>query len=227
MKNLLSILIFAMGCSLALAAPPENYPASRYIDLYRNSPFTDAPPVEVVDDVPNDLVDWTMVGLRKSVDSVVVTLLNTKNRNERIKIPSKEASEMGFAIREVKYERNFLNSEVILQKGIHTGKVTFDPKFLVLKAVAAPAGQKVAPASNLTPNTRGNTPPVPGGAPPVPGGAPPVPGGAPPVPGSTPTPTSAPSTGSKVPVPTATPAATNVSSKKSTGRTRYVPRPKK
>ena len=215
MKKRLSILTFALGFSLAQAAPPENYPASRYIDLYRNSPFTDKPEIIDEPDVPNTLVDWTMVGLRKSADSVVVTLLNTKDRNERIRIPSKEATEMGFAIREVKYERNFFESEVTLQKGIHTGKVTFDPKFLVLKAVSGPAAQKGAPPNNNSrDNGRPNTPQAPGSAPPVPGANP---GNAPASPG-------------KVPVPTAAPQAnptTNSTSSKSSGRTRYVPRPKK
>jgi len=210
MKKLFSTLTFAMGCSIALATPPENYPPSRYIDLYRNSPFTDEPPPPEKVDVINEIADWTMVGLRKSVDSVVVTLLNTKNRDERIRIPSKEATEMGFAIREVKYERNFLNSEVLLQKGPHTGKVTFDPKFLVLKAIAGPAAQKSAVPNPASPNTRGATPTAPGGVPPVPGSNP-----------------SDANTPGKVPVPTATPAKTNPTSTKSTGRTRYVPRPKK
>jgi len=214
MKKLVSILTFAMGSSIALAVPPENFPASRYLDLYRNSPFTDKPPEPVKEDVINDLVDWTMVGLRKSVDSVVVTLLNTKNRNERIRIPSKEASEMGFAIREVKYERNLFDSEVTIQKGVHTGKVTFDPKFLVLKAVGGPVVQKGAPP-NAPPNDRGSTPPPP-------------PGGAPPIPGSNP---ANPQEKGQVPVPvptaTATPIAPKSTSTKNPGRTRYVPRPKK
>lgn len=216
MKKRLSILTLALGLSLAQAAPPENYPASRYIDLYRNSPFTDKPEIIDEPDVPNTLVDWTMVGLRKSADSVVVTLLNTKDRNERIRIPSKEATEMGFAIREVKYERNFFESEVVLQKGIHTGKVTFDPKFLVLKAVSGPSTQKGNPPANNPGNNNGRPTP------------PPTPGGAPPVPGSSPSSnTTAPG---NVPIPTPTPRtnpSTNSTSSKSSGRTRYVPRPKK
>ncbi|YCM44986.1 hypothetical protein V2O64_03000 [Verrucomicrobiaceae bacterium 227] len=210
MKTLLPLLTLAMGCSIARAAPPENYPTSRYIDLYRNSPFTDPPEVIEPENIPNDLQDWTMVGLRKSVDSVVVTLLNTKNRNERIRIPSKEASEMGFAIREVKYERNFLNSEVILQKGQFSGKVTFDPKYLVLKAVSAPAAAGSPNRGNS--NTKGRTPTAPGNSPPIPG--------------SKPGTTTKPSTGSKVPIPGGS-TRPSTTSTKSTGRTRYVPRPKK
>jgi len=216
MKTILTTLISTIALSSVLADVPENYPPSRYIDLYRNSAITDEPEPEIIEKEDPKLDEWTLVGLRKYHGNYEVTILNTKDRTNRLVIPSTKATEEGFAIKEVNYKRA-LQSEVTLQKGSATGVVSFDPKYLVLKAVAAPAGNKKSQASSSTKRTNTNTK----------GGAPPVPGAKPPVPGSKPS-TSSKSTTGKVPVPkTSGSTASSSSSTKSSGRTRYVPRPKK
>lgn len=219
MKSLIPIIILALGSGIAHSKPPENYPPSRYADLYRASPFTDPPPPDEVIPEEKDLQDWTLTGVRKFVNSAVITVLNTKNQAERVTIPSKEAADLGFSIVEVKQDRNFLKSEVKLRKGKEEGWVSFDPKFLVARAVPTPAaaGNPAAPAQ--APNGRPGTPPVPGATTNPPGAVPTVPGQANPQPnGSVPTP---PATSG------ARPGRTTTNSRPSTGRTRYVPRPKK
>jgi len=172
MKFLNSLLLTVLTTGVVLATPPKTHSASRYRDLYLDSPITDDPLPDVVESPPSDLPDWVLVGLTKFVNKTEVEIMNKKDRS-RVIIPSKEASELGFEIKSVVQDRNYLdNSVVTLKKGKDTGEVRFDPKFLVLKKVAGtPARGANSSRNTSTPNgrtntgrtnTRTNTPPVPG-----------------------------------------------------------------
>lgn len=171
MKLLNSLLLSVITAGVVFADPPKTHSASRYRELYLSSPMTDPPlPPEKEEGPPSDLPDWVLVGLTKYVDKTEIEIMNKKDRS-RVKIPSVEASEMGFRVKSVVQDRNYLDdSVVILQKGKDTGEVRFDPKFLVLKKVAgAPARTPARTAnqqrSGTTQNrrtTQGRTPPVPG-----------------------------------------------------------------
>ena len=168
--KLLSFLFFAVtAASVQAVDPPETYIPSRYYDLWRSSPFTAPPPEEEKEDVKNDLEDWVLMGVRKYNNSQIVTVVNSKDRAQRIEIPSKDANDLGFAILEVKMARSFLNTEVHLQKGPHRGWVQYDPKFLVVKRAAGPQKKTNSKtASSKTPprpGTTGSKPPVPGSKP--------------------------------------------------------------
>jgi len=211
--KLLSFLLCAVtAVTLQADEPPETYIPSRYYDLWKNSPFTDPPPVEEKEEVKNDLEDWVLMGVRKYKDSQIVTVVNSKDRAQRVEIPSSDANELGFAILEVKMARSFLNTEVRLQKGPHRGWVQYDPKFLVVKRAVGPS--KSSKTSSKQPPRPGSPsqskPPVPGGSrtPSKSTGKPSPPS----APGSSPTTSSAGTKGTTTPP------------KKS--RVRYVPRPK-
>ena len=97
MKPICSLSLTFLTAAIALAdVPPRSPSASRYNDLYLNSAFTDPPPEEEGPVVVNDLPDWTLVGLSKYADGAKVRLMNKKDRT-RVTIPSKTATEMGFA----------------------------------------------------------------------------------------------------------------------------------
>lgn len=214
--KLLSLLFCAVtAATLQADEPPETYIPSRYYDLWRSSPFTDPPPVEEKEEVKNDLEDWVLMGVRKYKDSQIVTVVNSKDRAQRVEIPGSDANELGFAILEVKMARSFLNTEVHLQKGPHRGWVQYDPKFLVVKRAAGPTkSSKSSATSSKQPPRPGSTsqskPPIPGGSrtPSKSTGKPSPPSAS----GSRPT---TGSTGTK---------GTSTPPKKS--RVRYVPRPK-
>jgi len=207
------LMIFTGG--LAFAAPPTSHRPDRYKDLYLNSALTDPPEVITNDPEPENLPDWILVAVSKYVGKTEVEVMNIKDRT-RIRIPSPEATEMGFAIKEVKQFRNFIEETVVtLKKGKETGEVRFDPKFLVLKKVAGPTTNKAKPASSKTAPSKTNRPPIPG--------KPSVPG----------RPTSSnsksdkrgrPSTGSRVPLPSTSSSSTKSSGSTSKPRVRYVPR---
>lgn len=221
MKSRYSLLLTALVTGTVFADVPRSPSPSRYKDLYLNSAFTDDPPPPEEVEVQNDLPDWVLVGLSKYTDGVKVKLMNKKDRS-RVTIPSAEATRMGFAVKEVQQDRNFIDGAVVtVQKGGMTGEVRFDPKFLVLKQ--AISGKPVTAQKGG--NQRGsNTPPRPGGNNNVPSP------NRPPTPGQVPKP--------QVPTPTkAAPnnatnnAATNgakTSGKTKTParRTRFVPRTK-
>ena len=212
MKLLIFLFCAVTAVTLQADEPPETYIPSRYYDLWRNSPFTDPPPVEEKEEVKNDLEDWVLMGVRKYKDSQIVTVVNSKDRAQRVEIPGSDANELGFAILEVKMARSFLNTEVHLQKGPHRGWVQYDPKFLVVKRAAGPS--KSSKTSSKQPPRPGSTsqskPPIPGASrtPSKSTGKPSPPS----APGSKPTTSS---TGTK---------GTSTPPKKS--RVRYVPRPK-
>ncbi len=194
MKLISSLLLFATA-AIALGEPPKNLSPSRYNDVFRKSAFTDEPEPEIKEAEVSDLPDWTLVGVSKLSNQWTVTLLNTKNREERVTIPSMTANQMGFSILEVKYNPNYLKTEVRVKKGRADGWVVFDPQFLVLRSVGGPAGKGKVKAQVNTKNNNRNTrkrPPIPGirtngttrnnrrtNTPPAPGsrtGRPPTPG---------------------------------------------------
>lgn len=234
MVNFLLILLLLTGGFL-LADPPQNHRSDRYRELYLNSPITDPPPEQVAEPEVNDLPDWVLVGVTKYLTGTVVKIMNVKDRT-RVVIPSAEASELGFSVQNVVQDRNFIDHTVVtLKKGSAVGEVRFDPQFLVLKKVAAPAPSSSANASrsggrqNRNTDARStNQPPTPPGArssnnaaasPPRPGQNPRAPRTRRIPPPQGPSAASSPaaaSSGSTAPATPATPAK----------RTRYVPRPR-
>lgn len=131
-------IFFIIGIGVATALPPENYPPSRYVEMVRNSAFTDPPDPPPKGEVVNDLEDWTLAGVSPFADGVRVRLINKKDRDQRVTIPSAESTELGFVIRKVEQDRNFLKTKVLLGKGSQEGWVEFDPQFMTLRRAAAP-----------------------------------------------------------------------------------------
>lgn len=168
MKRLFPLFMIA---SLAAQGFGDELPRSprpdRYKDLYLNSAFVDPPdPPDPVDENP-DLPDWVLVGLSEYASGTKVRLMNKKDRS-RVTIPSPEATEMGFAIKSIEHDRNFIDGAVVtLKKGTQEGEVRFDPKFLVLKKIAG--APTVASKGKSSSNSKGssgkpssNRPPIPG-----------------------------------------------------------------
>ncbi|MFT6864050.1 MAG: hypothetical protein ACJAVK_002612 [Akkermansiaceae bacterium] len=166
MKLLPTFLFTVFAGGITLAAPPENHRPDRYKDLYLNSAITDAPPEEEPVPIINDLPDWVLVGVSKYVGRNEVEVMNINDRT-RVRIPGKEATEMGFSIKEVQQGGNYIDDTVVtLKKGNNTGEVRFDPKFLVLKKVAGPSAATGRPSGNAS--TTNGRPPT-SGKPPIPG----------------------------------------------------------
>ena len=212
MKFTTFLLLTILTGGLAFAAPPTSHRPDRYKELYLKSALTDPPEVITNDPEPENLPDWILVAVSKYVGKTEVEVMNIKDRT-RIRIPSPEATEMGFAIKEVKQFRNFIEETVVtLKKGKETGEVRFDPKFLVLKKVAGPTTNKPKPQTN------GNKPPEKTARPPVPG-KPSTSSSSKSSKSGRPT-----SKGSRVPLPSTSSSYTKSSGSTSKPRVRYVPK---
>lgn len=205
-------LLTVLTGGIAFAAPPTSHRPERYKELYLNSALTDPPEVLTDDAEPENLPDWILVAVSKYVGKTEVEVMNIKDRT-RIRIPSPEATEMGFAIKEVKQFRNFIEETVVtLKKGKETGEVRFDPKFLVLKKVAGPTTNKPKPQAN------GKKAPEKAARPPVPG-KPSTSSSSKSGKSGRPT-----SKGSRVPLPSTSSSSTKSSGSTSKQRVRYVPK---
>ena len=212
MKFTAFLLLTILTGGLAFAAPPTSHRPDRYKELYLKSALTDPPEVITNDPEPENLPDWILVAVSKYVGKTEVEVMNIKDRT-RIRIPSPEATEMGFAIKEVKQFRNFIEETVVtLKKGKETGEVRFDPKFLVLKKVAGPTTNKPKPQTN------GKKPPEKTARPPVPG-KPSTSSSSKSSKSGRPT-----SRGSRVPLPSTSSSSTKSSGSTSKPRVRYVPK---
>ena len=212
MKFTTFLLLTILTGGLAFAAPPTSHRPDRYKELYLKSALTDPPEVITNDPEPENLPDWILVAVSKYVGKTEVEVMNIKDRT-RIRIPSPEATEMGFAIKEVKQFRNFIEETVVtLKKGKETGEVRFDPKFLVLKKVAGPTTNKPKPQTN------GKKPPEKAARPPVPG-KPSTSSSSKSSKSGRPT-----SKGSRVPLPSTSSSSTKSSGSTSKPRVRYVPK---
>lgn len=212
MKFTTFLLLTILTGGLAFAAPPTSHRPDRYKELYLKSALTDPPEVITNDPEPENLPDWILVAVSKYVGKTEVEVMNIKDRT-RIRIPSPEATEMGFAIKEVKQFRNFIEETVVtLKKGKETGEVRFDPKFLVLKKVAGPTTNKPKPQTN------GKKPPEKTARPPVPG-KPSTSSSSKSSKSGRPT-----SRGSRVPLPSTSSSSTKSSGSTSKPRVRYVPK---
>lgn len=140
MTRLLLLTYVASVASASAFEIPQNYSLQRYSHLHQNSIVTDDPPPPEVAEVNNDLQDWVLVSTRKSPYGRTVTILNTKDQTQKVRIPSATADELGFSILDVKQDPgNFTKTEVQLKKGAFTGWVKYDNQFLTLKKSALPA----------------------------------------------------------------------------------------
>ena len=217
MKLTPAILLTLFADGFAFGAPPTVHRSDRYKDLYLNSAITDPPEVEIVDSGPDELPDWILVAVSKYVGKTEVEVMNIKDR-KRVRIPSAEATEMGFKIKEVKQARNFIEDTVVtLEKGNESGEVTFDPKFLVLKKAAGPSPVKGKSTNGKPTSSKTNRPPAPG-RPPIPGRS-----SSTTKPGTSVRPGS---TGSRVPLPSSSTTSTKSTGSSSQKRVRFV-KPKK
>ena len=147
-------IILAVSPLVCAELVPEISSISRYRELVDNSPFTD-PAVPVLPPIVKELPNWSLIGVSKYRDEQFVTVVNLKDRSQRIEIPGADANELGFRLLEVEVARNFLNTRVKVEKGRETGWLEYNPKLLTIKK----APKKVAPAKEVSKET---LPPVPG-----------------------------------------------------------------
>jgi len=130
MKPRLLLIAFASGSLLRAEVEPENYRTERYRSLIDNSPFTD-PIKTVAPPIIKELPNWSLIGVRKYRSEQFATVVNLKDRSQRIEIPGADAEELGFRLLEVEVARSFLETRVRVQKGKEIGWLEYRSKLLI------------------------------------------------------------------------------------------------
>jgi len=140
----MKVFIFLLTLSsIVIADTPRKHNINKFNRLWTDSPFTTKPP-EPQKQVKKNL-DWSLAGLsRHSNGSYTVTLINKKDRNDRLYINTDgrnmKKRELEFEVLEVEQAKgfNFKDSKVQIQNsdGV-TGWVEYDQNTLDVKPVRA------------------------------------------------------------------------------------------
>jgi len=159
----LHLLLVPLIVSLCLtgtasAKPPQKPSYSQFMPLIKYSPFTIKPTRPGSTQESPLEKDWTLASISPSVNGYSVTLMNKKNRKDRIRfLPGFSAGE--FQLLDVKQDsRSSKNSKVRIRKGSQTAWITYDEK--LIKARSSVASKK--PVSNSKTSKRRSGPPIPG-----------------------------------------------------------------
>ena len=139
----------------ASAAPPRKPMASQFSKLITSSPFTIQPSSNgSVVSSPLER-DWMLGSIRPSGDGWSVTLINKKNRKQRIRLlPGFDAD--GFKLLDVSQDlKNSKNSRVQVSKGGTEAWITYDEKLIKVRASGT---TKTLSSKRVTPNKRGVAP---------------------------------------------------------------------
>ena len=161
MRQLSSIIYHTILCvsvwiaGSASAAPPKKPMASQFSRLVSNSPFTIQPSSSGSFQSSPLERDWMLGSIRPSGDGWSVTLINKKNRKQRIRLlPGFDAD--GFKLLDVSQDlKNSENSRVQISKGGKEAWITYDEKLIKVRPSTT---AKAAPSKRAIPSKRGVTP---------------------------------------------------------------------
>lgn len=157
--KLTTLVYLALSSACVIAAVPQKPQYSQFYRLVSNSPFTiKATPTQVIKETPLER-DWSLGSISPSGEGYTVTLINKKNRKERIRfLPGFSAGD--YKLHEVKQNtQSSKMSKVLISKGGQKAWIGYDEKVVALRAAAKPAAKKSAPVR--TSSSRGG-PPIPG-----------------------------------------------------------------
>lgn len=148
-------------CATSLQAnPPRKLNIGVFSKLINNSPFTIKPEVKsAVAESPLER-DWSLGSISPSGDEFSVTLINKKNRKDRIRfIPGFSSGD--YKLLEVKQDADSKsNSKVYIQKGSQKAWITYDDSVLKLKTASAGRPKPVKTSSTTAQNSNAK-PPIP------------------------------------------------------------------
>jgi len=157
-------LIFILGSATAvLADPPQEPKPAQYSKLWVNSPFTIKPEIKPTPKESPLERDWMLGSIRPSGEEYAVTLINKKDRKDRVRFlpgfPTKE-----YKLLKVQQDSGDpKKSRVQIQKGSQTAWISYD---LELAKVRTAAVKKPTQQQNKARSTNSNAtrPPIPGRA---------------------------------------------------------------
>lgn len=150
--------------TIVSADPPRKPSVGQFTRLISQSPFTikPAPPGPSKVETPLER-DWMLGSIRPNANGYSVTLINKKDRKERVRfLPGFSTGE--FQLLEVKQDpNNNFNSRVRVRKGSQTAWLTYDEKLIKVRPSAV-AKKSTSATARRTPTSsqRSRQPSVPG-----------------------------------------------------------------
>ena len=163
--NFILLATFSISMGWVSANAPEQPRVMQYSRLWTNSPFTIKPAQEAVAAASPLERDWMLGSIRPSGNGYSVTLINTKDRKNRVRfIPGFSSGD--FKLLEVKQDPNSSKqSKVLISKGSQKGWITYDEKLIKVRVAAAskkPTKKKSSSRTIAKPTSHRSSPPVPG-----------------------------------------------------------------
>ena len=161
------VMAGAMAASLAEGVPKKQ-PVGRYAKLWTVSPLTERPPPLPKGEEVSELDDYTLAGVSPLEGGYSVILINKKKREDRVHLIPGMKNSKGFqviSVRQDPFSKSNTSVEIQTAAG-KKGRVTYEDKFLALKApaaVAKPPAGKAKPKTPITPPPAAKTPTTPGG----------------------------------------------------------------
>ncbi len=160
MRYITTILItLSILPAMVSAKPPQKPRYGQFSILVTRSPFTIKPTQTAGVTLTPLERDWMLGSIRPAENGYAVTLINKKNRKDRIRfIPGFSSGE--FKLLEVKQDpRSYKNSRVKIRKGTQIAWIGYDEKLIKVK----PSGAAKAPVRKISVTKRPRTaPPIPG-----------------------------------------------------------------
>ena len=157
------ITCFCCLCVIVVdAAPPKKPKLAQFTRLWVASPFTIKPVTQGGISVTPLEREWSLGGISPFGSGYSVTIINKKNRKERIRfIPGYESG--AFKLLEVKQNpQSYKLSKVLIMKGGQKGWIGYDEKVLKLKSSGTSKPTRPQSSRNTHSTTRRVTPPIPG-----------------------------------------------------------------
>lgn len=154
MKTIFAILL--ASAALVTAEPPQKDSVSKYSQLWTRSLITVPPPPELreAEEETTPLDDYVLGGYTKLKTGYFVSLINTKDRTDRLTISSNSPGSGKYSVLKVETNpENFSEVKVLVRVGDQERWIGYDEKFLNLSRPAAPSAS--APPSPEASNNRG------------------------------------------------------------------------
>lgn len=154
---LTGLMFVLVSAGEAFAAPPKKPKLGQYTRLWTNSPFTIKPEVKKAGKESPLERDWMLGSIRRSGAGYSVTLINKKDRKDRVRfLPGVAAN--GFELLEVKQNaKDTKSSQVKIRKGTQEAWITYDAELVKVRT-----SSKAKTTSKTSSRTGAARPPIPG-----------------------------------------------------------------
>jgi len=159
-SSIVSMSLFGVLASVSIvsADPPKKPKAAQYSRLWMNSPFTIKPEKKAVVVASPLERDWMLGSIRPSGEGYAVTLINKKDRKDRIRFLPGVASG-DYQLMQVQQDtQNHEKSRVQIRKGSQLGWISYDVALVKVRTTNAAAKK----TSKTTTSKGSAKPPIPG-----------------------------------------------------------------